>query len=62
MHSRQSCKVQNNNAILAQTNIFLFSEERCYHAAVVVDGKDQIILLGGVGSSSQTTGEIVKSE
>jgi len=37
------------------------NEERCYHAAVVVDGEDQIILLGGVGSSSQTTGEIVKS-
>jgi len=37
------------------------NQERVGHAAVVVDGEDQIILLGGAGSSSQTTGEIVKS-
>ena len=61
MPSRWSCEVQ-ISIILAQASIFIFSQERYEHAAVVVDGKDQIILLGGVGSSSQTTGEIVKSE
>ena len=43
-------------------NIFLFSQERSYHAAVVVDGKEDIIILGGSSRSSWTTGEIVKSE
>jgi len=37
-------------------------QERYWHAAVVVDGKDQIIVLGGGPiSSSSKTGEIVKS-
>jgi len=36
------------------------SQERYYHAAVVVDGEDDIIVLGGK-SSGWKTGEIVKS-
>ena len=44
----------------AQSNTFLFRQERSSHAAVVVDGEEDIIILGGGGS--QTTGEIVKSE
>jgi len=36
------------------------SQERDDHAAVVVDGEEDIIVLGGSGSS-ETTGEIVKS-
>ena len=42
-------------------SIFLFSQERYFHAAVVVDGEDQIILLGGAGNS-MANGEIVNSE
>ena len=61
MPSRRNCEVQNNcYIIIAQKNIFLFSQERSEHAAVVVDGKEDIIILGG-GPSSRT-GEIVKGE
>jgi len=37
------------------------SQERHSHAAVVVDGGEEIIVLGGSGSGSRKTGEIVKS-
>ena len=40
----------------------LFSQERAYHAAVVVDGKEDIIIFGGGGRSTWKTGEIVKSK
>jgi len=36
-------------------------QERYYHAAVVVDGEEDIIILGGVDSGSSKTGEILKS-
>ena len=48
--------------------IFLVSRhERAYHAAVVIDGEEDIILVGGgcwrsTGQMAETTGEMVKSK
>ena len=40
--------------------IFLVSRhERAYHAAVVIDGEEDIIVVGG---TSRSTGEMVKSK
>ena len=51
----------------SQANIFLYSKGRYNHAGVVVDGEDQIIIIGGpdgsfFSSGSSKTGEIVKSK
>ena len=53
--------------ILLLTFILVSRHERAYHAAVVIDGEEDIILVGGgcwrsTGQMAETTGEMVKSK
>ena len=52
---------------LLLTIILISRHERAYHAAVVIDGEEDIILVGGgcwrsTGQMAETTGEMVKSK